>query len=342
MNMGVKMNYCIILLGWSMKYLKFWQRNKIEALFNAHVSKREMAAQLGVSLQTVYNELRRGMYEHERNGVLQLRYSADKAQADFNYRQTAKGRSLKLASNWDFVEFVEAEVFSGCSPSVALKRWNKKGHEFTVSIPTLYRYMDLGYFPNLTNKHLPEKSKRKKREYAHIIKRFPKGTIIEERPAEIASRSTVGDWELDLVVGPQRSHPCLMVLTERKTRLEVIRKIPNRKTETVCKALDSLYSKYHFKTITCDNGAEFQDWKRMEHTKSGKRRLKVYYCHPYCSSERGSNERMNRMIRRFFPKGTDFTKVTQKRVQQVQDWLNNYERKILDWQTPQFLWSYCS
>lgn len=325
-----------------MRYLRHWQRSKIEALYNAQIPKREIAAQLGVSLQTIYNELRRGMYQHERNGVLVWRYSADKAQADFNYKQTAKGRSLKLEKNWDFVNAVEEMILSGASPAVALCRWNKAHSYFTVSLPTLYRYIDKNYFPNLTNKHLPEKTKRKTRQYSHIIKRFPKGTIIEERPAVIASRSRYGDWELDLVVGPHGSRPCLMVMTERKSRFEIIRKLPNRKAESVVKELNSLYPKYHFKTITCDNGGEFQDWQHMEIDSLGKSRLKVYYCHPYCSCERGSNERMNRMIRRFFPKGTNFKNVTKKRIQEVQDFLNGYERKILDWQTPQELWSYCS
>ena len=72
----------------------------------------------------------------------------------------------------------------------------------------------------------------------------------------------------------------------------------------------------------------------MEHDKKGIKRLDVYYCHPYRSTERASNERANRIIRRFFPKGVSFAKYTSKDCQRVQDWMNNYPRKILDYSTP--------
>jgi len=72
----------------------------------------------------------------------------------------------------------------------------------------------------------------------------------------------------------------------------------------------------------------------MEYNKKGEKRLNVYYCHPYRSTERASNERQNRIIRRFFPKGVSFAKYTSKDCQRVQDWMNNYPRKILDYSTP--------
>ena len=77
----------------------------------------------------------------------------------------------------------------------------------------------------------------------------------------------------------------------------------------------------------------------MELSATGKKRTTLYYCHPYTSSERGSNERMNRMIRRFYPKGSSFAKITQKDCAEVQDWLNSYPRKILGWRSPKELWT---
>ncbi|MDE7283262.1 MAG: IS30 family transposase, partial [Lachnospiraceae bacterium] len=82
--------------------------------------------------------------------------------------------------------------------------------------------------------------------------------------------------------------------------------------------------------ITCDNGVEFLDYENFERSFcTKKKRTTVYYCHPYSSWERGTNENINRMIRRFFPKGIDFDTVTDKQVQVVEDWINNYPRKIL-------------
>lgn len=88
-----------------------------------------------------------------------------------------------------------------------------------------------------------------------------------------------------------------------------------------------------FKSITVDNGSEFSDFAGLEKSIYGGRRTSVYYCHPYTSCERGSNERLNREIRRLLPKGTDFTKYSDKQIQRVQDWVNAYPREIFGFAT---------
>lgn len=94
-----------------------------------------------------------------------------------------------------------------------------------------------------------------------------------------------------------------------------------------------------FKTITVDNGTEFADCEGIEKKdKKGKKRTEVYYCHPYCSAERGSNENQNRMIRRHIPKGTNFDRKTKKDIQKVEDWLNNYPRPMFDGRSSQELY----
>lgn len=94
-------------------------------------------------------------------------------------------------------------------------------------------------------------------------------------------------------------------------------------------------------TITVDNGTEFSDWKGMEKSRRNKKipRTKIYYCHAYRSCERGSNENQNRMIRRFFPKGTNFDNVSKNAIKEVQKWMNDYPRKILGWLTPDELYN---
>ncbi len=88
-----------------------------------------------------------------------------------------------------------------------------------------------------------------------------------------------------------------------------------------------------YKSITADNGGEFLDYEAMERSVSGGSRTYVYYAHPYSSWERGSNENANRIIRRFIPKGCDISKFTRKQIQAIEDWINNYPRKILDFET---------
>ena len=90
-----------------------------------------------------------------------------------------------------------------------------------------------------------------------------------------------------------------------------------------------------------DNGAEFADCDGMESSiRSKKKRTTIYYCHPYRSNERGTNERMNREIRRLFPKGTDFSNVSEEEIAKAEEWLNNYPRGVLNYHTPQELFDY--
>lgn len=128
-----------------------------------------------------------------------------------------------------------------------------------------------------------------------------------------------------------------LVLSERVTRREIIIRIKDGRAETVVAALDRLERIYGaafyeiFKTITVDNGSEFADADGIERSarRKGAKRTTVYYCHAYSSCERGTNENINRMIRRQFPKGTDFDKVTAAEVKRVETWLNDYPREIL-------------
>ena len=145
---------------------------------------------------------------------------------------------------------------------------------------------------------------------------------------------------MDLVVSCRGGHKCLLVLTERVTRMEVIRLIRDKSAASVVRALDTMERKWGtrfpqvFQSITMDNGSEFADYigiERSVYKRCESKRTRTYYCHPYCSSERGSNEKQNQMIRRKFPKGTNFDKVTQKDVEAVESWLNRYPRQLLGW-----------
>lgn len=90
-----------------------------------------------------------------------------------------------------------------------------------------------------------------------------------------------------------------------------------------------------FRSITTDNGPEFLEYDKLIQSIYGGKRFDVYYCHSYAAWEKGTNENHNRMIRRWFPKGTDFTRVTKKDIAELQNWMNSYPRKVLNWQTPE-------
>ena len=198
-------------------------------------------------------------------------------------------------------------------------------------------------FLGLTLEKLPMRGKGKKgHKTVQRAARPPKGESIEQRPEEVQSRDVFGHWEMDTVLSGGRSRVRMLVLTERLSRREIILRIRDGKTESVVAALDKLEKKWGtrrfrkvFRTITVDNGSEFQDLEGLERKgPDGGKRTQLYYCHPRHPEERGSNEKQNQMIRWHIPKGTDLGKMPPERVREVQDWLNHYPRKILGWRTP--------
>jgi len=142
--------------------------------------------------------------------------------------------------------------------------------------------------------------------------------------------------------GHKETRECLLTLVERKTRLEVILKLPNRTAVAVRQAFDQLewqlgsqLFRTMFRSITLDNGVEFSLVKELEHSVfTNDTRTTLYFAHPYCSSERGTSENHNGIIRRFLPKGTNFNRVSDTRIREIQDWINTYPRKILGGHIP--------
>lgn len=144
---------------------------------------------------------------------------------------------------------------------------------------------------------------------------------------------------MDLVVGARGGKKALLVITERVTRYQHIVLIKDKTQRSVIRAINRLERKPGkdtfstiFKSITCDNGVEFQDFKGIEQSvySKQKKRTKVYFAHPYSSFERGSNENANRLIRRFLPKGTTFDELSQRVVQWLARWMNKIPRKLFD------------
>jgi IS30 family transposase len=155
---------------------------------------------------------------------------------------------------------------------------------------------------------------------------------IDLRPEYIKNRQEVGHWEGDLVIGKGQKS-AIGTIVERKTRYTCIVKLKDRKSATVRKQFVKefkAFSKNLTKTMTYDNGVEMAQHKELTQ-QSG---VVVYFAHPYASWERGTNENTNGLIRRYFPKGTDFNTISAKQLKSVQDKLNNRPRKILKYKTP--------
>lgn len=325
-------------------YMTYEERIQLETLLRHKIPVSEIARELGFSRQTIYREIKRGTYIHTGDYKDYLRYSAQKGQIIHEQRQENKGCPLKIGKDISYANFLESKILEEhFSPAAALAAARAVGFSTEISVGTLYNYITMGLFVTLNDKHLLEKTTRmprKKKNDDEPKIAHPTLPSIEIRPEAIGQRSEPGHWEMDLVVGPQGSKPCLLTLTERLTRKEIITLLPDRRAVTIRRALDRIERqtvgfKQKFKSITTDNGSEFMEYELLiKSCRSKGQRFKIYYCHSYAAWEKGGVENHNRMIRRFFPKGTDFSKVTKKQVAAVQNWMNNYPRKILDWMTP--------
>lgn len=328
------------------RHLTWNDRLRIETGLKHGLKVQEIADEIGVHRNTIYNELKRGRYIHRNSDwTEEERYSPDIAQAAYEEHLAAKGPGLKIGKDHRLAEHIERRIVEdGYSPAAVLGEIKVKGLQFDTSIceATLYSYIKKGIFLNLESSNLP-RGGRKKRGYKRVRKtaaRAAAGDSIENRPAEVLNRAVVGNWEMDCVVGKKKTKDALLVLSERKARKEIIIKIKDKTADSVVAALDRLERRFGavfytmFQTITVDNGSEFSDPEGMERSCRRKgRRTKIYYCHPYSSFERGTNENINGMIRRWLPKGTDFGAIPAKTIQAVEDWLNNYPREILGFRT---------
>ena len=314
---------------------------------------REIADELGFDASTIYRELERGRYKRLNSDYTEsVSYSPEVSKARAAEAATAKGAPLKIGHNFAVVEFIEGmilkEKYSPAAVCAELRKpENLEKYNITFCRVTLYKYIDDGnIFPNVTRGDLREHGERKNDHKEVKEKKPPRGRSIEERPPEVDTRETFGHWEMDTVVGRKSSRARLLVLSERKTRYEIIIRMADGTTASVVRAMNRLERRYGsafsdiFRTITVDNGSEFADCEGIEKScrRSGTRTT-LYYCHPYTSSERGTNENINRMIRWHFPKGTSFDDVTAREVEEVAVWINGYPREILDFQSADMLFS---
>lgn len=328
------------------KQLSERERYKIEDLLQVGLTPLEISKQMGRDRRTIEREIGRG-------SVLQLdtylqkhiRYCADAGQRVHDERANNKGRPLKIGHDHKLAAYIEQKIGTErYSPDAVIGEIKAKDIRFYTQIctKTVYNYIDKNVFLNITNKDLPVKKDGKKRRYRKtgtVALNNLKGRSIEERPESVESREEPKHWEMDCVIGKGKA--CLLVMTERTSRKELIFKLKAKKQEHVITVLDQLEKRYKvrfrdmFKSITMDNGCEFLNQAALEASclSPGQKRTTCYYAHPYSAWERGSNEVANKLIRRFVPKGTNINSLTKKDVKRIEHWMNNYPRRIFGYRT---------
>lgn len=304
---------------------------------------------LSKSERTIRRELKRGLVEHTTSELLKIMvYNAEYAQNDAELKNSAKGPQIKLGNDWALVngitKLIQKEKYS---PYAVIKHFERTNWPSDTRIceKTLYNYIAAGDLTNITEKDLLYEGKRfkpkgKPKRHSNAMNA---SRSIDKRPREANDRSVAGHWEMDTVhSGKDCSPSCLLTLTERKTKVEIARKIPDRTAASVKREIDkierqigALTFRELFISITPDNGVEFSNAEGLEKSILNKRpRTQLFFAHPYSSYERGTNENHNGIIRRFIPKGSDIGLEKKSSIRKIQDWMNNYPRKILNGKSP--------
>ena len=329
-------------------HINYTERTQIERWYNIeHKSKVEIAHLLNKSERTIRREIKRGLIDNlTTEWEIIYVYSAEIAQSKYEYNKTGKGPQIKLGNDYALKEYIEKGIKKEKkSPEILLAQIKEYGLKFKtkVSAKTIRNNIHKGGIFEITEKDMiyNKEYKEKNKEKTHCDK-VPAEKSIDFRPEEANKRSEYGHWEGDLVIGQKERGAVLLTLTERKKREEIIVKIPNKEGQSVANGLDKIERKYgkefreKFKTITFDNGPEFRNWESLEKSydkRKRKPRTQVYYAHPYRSGERGSNENNNRLIRRFIPKGSNITEISEEYIQWVEDWINNLLRPMFGYKS---------
>jgi IS30 family transposase len=329
------------------KHLDENERIFIEQSLRAKRAIKDIAKELQRDRRTIEREIEKGMVKRVNSDLTTTYcYSADRGQDVHDLNATAKGAKVKLKTNSEALPFIQYHILEKkWSPEVVAAFMKKRKIEGAVCSKTIYTYIDRGEIPGVSNDTLLEKRMRGRKHKSLTRKRkrgVPPGRDISDRPSEINDRKFFGDWEIDLVVGGKgKSKAVLLTLCERKSRYAFIRKLKDASQSSVIRALNGIERelgchqfKKQFNSITADNGSEFLDYQKLECSVfKSSRRTHIFYAHPYSSWERGSNENLNRIIRRFIPKGSDISKFSRKQIQEIQEWINCYPRKIFNFKT---------
>jgi len=320
------------------KHILERDRYTIEQMLKAGHSEETIAVTICCTLKTLKRELERGMVEQRDSQWRESHvYLADVAQRKHEESAKNKGRYAKINDMPELRVFLEGQIKKHkYSPEAALEQARNEGYTVEISVKTLYNNIDRGEIGVTRNDLLRKEGWKQDKTKPRKASNNHKGESIDNRPAEANDRSEYGHWEIDLIVSCKGGKGALLTLTERKTRQEIIIRLPDRTQRAVQRAMDRLERRFggkfkkRFKTITADNGSEFLDFENLEKSCQTKgKRVKMYFAHAYSSWERGSNENANGIIRRFFPKGTDFSKISLAKIQAVEVWMNNYPRRSL-------------
>lgn len=318
------------------KKLTLEERIKIRTLLECFVKPSQIAKKLNRHRSTITRELNRW-------GITNNYQDYDPGLAHWFSKENigvVHKFEFKLEKNQKLLKLVVKKLKLRWSPqqiSGWLNRKFPKDKTMSISHETIYKYIYCVARGELKKELISYLRYAKKKRKSNIGSR--KNTIkikdrvsISSRPEEVNDRVVPGHWESDLIIGKDRK-TAIGTIVERTTRFAILVPLKNRTAPEIRKAFARELKKFPkelIKTMTHDNGLEMAQHKLF----TKRTEIDVYFCHPYSSWERGTNENTNGLIRDFWPKGTDFDKLSRYQIKKVQRMLNERPRRILDFRTP--------
>lgn len=318
------------------------ERGAIQQLKKQGYSLRAIAREINCSPSTILYELRRGTPLRKSHRGRAPEYNAKRGLAVYEMNRTKCKRPHHIIHCSEFVEWVVKQIRTQKWSLDACVGYARRHCSFPaaemVCTKTLYNEITAGNLP-LSLFELPEILKRKHSKKGNRKHKRLKGRSIDERPAIVDLRTEFGHWEADTVIGRKSGkEAAILTLVERVTNNYLAIRIPGKNSESVIHAMKGLQAEYGerfssvFKSITTDNGSEFEDFSIVEDWGSS-----IYFAHPYSSWERPVNERHNGFLRQYIPKGVSIERYTPEDLLHFADELNSRPRKRLGYQTPEEL-----
>lgn len=307
------------------------ERKYLQKLLSEGLSFRKIASILERSPSTISREVRRNRakYKPKRKPDNPYWYNHWRAQTLYILRRRQQHRRAFQPESREW-NYIVSGLKNFWSPELICARWHLMYPDTKpLHYSTIYRYVYRNEFPNIQAKtNLRRRGKRMQTRNANYNTIQP-DRIIPEWPPEIRLRLRIGDWEGDTVYGSP-GKGLLVTLVDRKSRFVRIGLLKCRNAEETRSVIERLLQDLPVESISLDNGSEFAQFHEMEENLN----TLVYFAEPHKPWQRGTNENTNDMIRFFFPKGFNFTTVTDEDVQAVEDLLNNRPRKCLGGRTP--------
>ena len=299
------------------------QRYQIGACLKIGMKQSEIAKEIDVHKSSVSREIRR-------NGSGGLRYNSSRAVALARERHRKKRKYRIDETTILRVELMLVE--RNWSPEQISERLSLEGLP-TLSPETIYRhiYRDKQEGGDLYI-HLRRRHKYRKRIHKYCSRKgWDTRRSIAERPTIVETRSRLGDWEADTIIGRERRGG-IISLVERRSRYCLLQKVSTKSAQPVAEAIceQLLPVKDKVLTITSDNGIEFTRHQTIAKVLDAD----FFFADPYSSWQRGTNENTNGLVRQYFPKNTGFESLSDSDIQHVSDRLNNRPRKCLGFRTP--------